>query len=126
MCYFRFYNGSTSSYEELWLGTRDSYCFRPCLSTKVCFTTPIATIIFGDQISGRLIHTFNTDADNLMLGLSIHKKVTTTESYIPHFSFAMFIADLGGSLGLWLGVGVVQLLGSVHHFYVWIKSNKGF
>ena len=72
------------------------------------------------------MYAFNTDTDASTLVLSIHKKVTTTESYIPHFSFAMFVADLGGSLGLWLGVGVVQILGSVHHFCVWLKSNKGF
>ena len=33
-----------------------------------------------------------------------------TESYIPEFSVSAFLAELGGSLGLWLGVGAVQLL----------------
>ena len=45
--------------------------------------------------------------------------VATTESYIPKFSLAIFIADLGGSLGLWLGVGVVQILKSAYELYVW-------
>ena len=37
----------------------------------------------------------------------INQQVEVTESYIPEFSVSTF---LGGSLGLWLGVGVVQLL----------------
>ena len=98
----------------------------PVYQQRFVSQLPLQPYFFGIQISGRLMYTFNTDADNSMLGLSIHKKVITTESYIPNFSFPMFVADLGGSLGLWLGVGVVQILGSVHHFYVWIMSNKGF
>ena len=41
---------------------------------------------------------------------SINQEVDVTESYIPEFSVSVFLAELGGSLGLWLGVGVVQLL----------------
>ena len=59
-----------------------------------------------------------------MLSISISEKVTTTESYIPHFSLAMFIADMGGSLGLWLGLGAVQILGGVYQLCVWVKDNK--
>ena len=40
----------------------------------------------------------------------INQQVEVTESYIPEFSISMFLAGLGGSVGLWLGVGVVQLL----------------
>ena len=40
-----------------------------------------------------------------------NEETTITESYIPEFSLATYFADLGGSLGLWLGVGAVQLLG---------------
>ena len=43
-----------------------------------------------------------------------------TESYIPEFSFSVFIADLGGSLGLWLGVGAVQIISSGVDFANWI------
>ena len=41
---------------------------------------------------------------------SINQEVDVTESHIPEFSVSIFLAELGGSLGLWLGVGVVQLL----------------
>ena len=42
--------------------------------------------------------------------LSINQEVEVTEHYIPEFSVSTFLAGLGGSLGLWLGVGAVQLL----------------
>ncbi len=45
-----------------------------------------------------------------MIYLSLNQKVEVTENYIPEFSVATFFADLGGSLGLWLGVGAVQLV----------------
>ena len=35
--------------------------------------------------------------------------VTTTEYYFPEFSVVDFLANLGGSLGLWLGVGIIQI-----------------
>ena len=56
--------------------------------------------------------------------LYINPKLTVTESYIPEFSLSTFIADLGGSLGLWLGVGAVQIMSSGLAFVNWIKSNK--
>ena len=42
---------------------------------------------------------------------SLKQEVEVTESYIPEFSISTFLAGLGGSLGLWLGVGAVQLIG---------------
>lgn len=48
--------------------------------------------------------------DNPAFSFSINQEVDVTESYIPEFSVSVFLAELGGSLGLWLGVGVVQLL----------------
>ena len=47
-----------------------------------------------------------------------------TESYIPEFSFSTFIADLGGSLGLWLGVGAVQIMSSGVALVNWIQTKK--
>jgi len=44
--------------------------------------------------------------------LYINPEVTVTESYIPEFSLSTFVADLGGSLGLWLGMGAVQIMSS--------------
>ena len=42
---------------------------------------------------------------------NLKQEVEVTESYIPEFSVSTFLAGLGGSLGLWLGVGAVQLIG---------------
>ena len=56
--------------------------------------------------------------------LFINPEVTVTESYIPEFSLSTFIADLGGSLGLWLGVGAVQIMSSGLAFVNWIKLSK--
>ena len=44
------------------------------------------------------------------LKIMIDQQIEVTESYIPEFSVTTFLAELGGSLGLWLGVGTVQLL----------------
>lgn len=49
---------------------------------------------------------------NSMIVLTMNQEVTIYESFIPEFSISTFFADLGGSLGLWLGVGAVQLLSS--------------
>ena len=64
----------------------------------------------------------NFHSNESYLILAIDQNVVTTESYIPSFSMAIFIADLGGSLGLWLGVGVVQILKSASELYVWGMS----
>ena len=61
-----------------------------------------------------------------MIFFTLNQKVEVTESYIPEFSVASFFADLGGSLGLWLGVGAVQLFinvfGIVSHLQYVIKK----
>ena len=62
--------------------------------------------------------------NNSVFALFLNPEVTVTESYIPEFSFSTFIADLGGSLGLWLGVGAVQIMSSGLVFVNWIKSKK--
>ena len=55
-----------------------------------------------------MIDSFKRDVP--AFSISIKQQVEVTESYIPEFSVSAFLAELGGSLGLWLGVGAVQLL----------------
>ena len=50
------------------------------------------------------------ESKSSLITFTLNQKVEITESYIEKFSVASFFADLGGSLGLWLGVGAVQLL----------------
>ena len=61
---------------------------------------------------------------NSKLSFVIDQKVRTIESYNPPFSLPTFIADLGGSLGLWLGVGVVQIFSGVYTILLWAKNKK--
>ena len=75
------------------------------------------------QISVRHMETLNFNSEDVSpIILVIDPNVVITESYIPNFSLATFIADLGGSLGLWLGVGVVQILKSAYELYAWGMS----
>ena len=64
----------------------------------------------------------NSDSEDSYLIFAINQKVSTIESYNPPFSLPTFIADLGGSLGLWLGVGVVQIFGGVYKILLWMRT----
>ena len=51
-----------------------------------------------------------SDDDGLStFDVTLDQVVTITESRYPKMSFAKFFSDLGGSLGLWLGVGIIQI-----------------
>ena len=78
------------------------------------YAVPVCLEIFNilKKISGRFISASKMVSNYTALDISLDRKVTITESFIPEFSLSSFFADLGGSLGLWLGVGVVQLLTS--------------
>ena len=75
------------------------------------------------KISSRLISKRTRISDNI-IKLDLDPDVGTIESYFPEFSISAFFADLGGSLGLWLGLGAVQLLSSVADFLKTMKSRR--
>ena len=56
------------------------------------------------------------------LRISFDKKVHITESLYPPVSFAKLISDLGGSLGFWLGAGLLQICFMAVDFIEYIKS----
>ena len=101
---FRFYNGS--DFARIFDGSVESPCLKPCKFTGAA----------GKFLSKKGDKTYS------QFDLSINQEVTITRSYIPEFSVSTFIADLGGSLGLWLGVGAVQLLSSGLGLLTWIRD----
>ena len=51
------------------------------------------------------------DTSSSAFDLTFEQDVEITEYFYPDFSFPSFLSNLGGTLGLWLGVGVLQLGG---------------
>ena len=54
--------------------------------------------------------------------LTFDQTVTITESFYPSLSFTRLFAELGGSLGLWLGVGIVQILSYLLQFITYLRN----
>ena len=79
---------------NLFDGSQQSNCPKPCLSTKVV----------GSELSEKRSEDWST------LVFSFDPEVVMRLSQYPDFSWTTFFTDLGGSLGLWLGLGVSQLL----------------
>ena len=86
-------NSSTISYEDLWDGTQLSPCPLPCSTTHT--DTRLLAEYPGTKNSSRINLTFSTKVE-----------VTTTD--FLKFYLSTVLSDLGGSMGLWLGLGMVQ------------------
>ena len=85
-------------YEDLEDGTQLSDCPLPCT------TTSVETRLLAETIS-----TDNSSTINLTFSPTI---IVTTKSFLK-FIFAKFLSDLGGCMGLWLGLSIVQLVETV-------------
>ena len=81
--------------KDLFDGTRESLCERPCRSTRV----------IGTELSQVC-----TAKDHSSLHLTLDQSLTLYDSDFPGFGWVSLLTDLGGSLGLWLGLGVAQLV----------------
>ena len=53
---------------------------------------------------------------NSSFEITFDQTVRITESFYPPPSLSTLFADLGGSLGLWLGIGILQLSVNVIDF----------
>ena len=81
--------------KDLFDGTRESHCERPCRSTTV----------IGTELSQ--VRTANNHSS---LHFTLDQTLTLYDSDFPGFGWVSLLTDLGGSLGLWLGLGVAQLV----------------
>ena len=43
------------------------------------------------------------------IGLTFEKSILVTKTFYPSISLTKMFSGLGGALGLWLGVGILQL-----------------
>ena len=57
------------------------------------------------------------------MNFSFKQVVSITEYFFPEFSFSRFLSSMGGAMGLWLGLGVLQLTTTIETIFKWIKSS---
>ena len=82
-------------YEDLFDGTQSSTCPLPC-------TTHL--------IESRLLSKENTGMEYSMISITFSQSTLVTKTNFLRFSFSNLLSSLGGSMGLWLGLGLLQTL----------------
>ena len=82
-----FYFGS------LFVGEQLSPCPLPCTTLHV---------------ESRLLR--EADFNYPIISLAFSKTVVVTNTHFIEFNFLLFLSDIGGSMGLWLGLGLCQAL----------------
>ena len=73
--------------------------------------------ILGAQLS------YQSQENETTFDLTLDQEVTVTESFYPSFSPLTFFTVMGGALGLWLGVGVVQVVSYVVTAVAWLRRS---
>ena len=72
-----------------------------------CTETLVKTVFMNE------FHKTSSKMNVSRVDIAFYNKVDTTIRDFPTFHFSSFLASLGGTLGLWLGLGILQLLDSI-------------
>ena len=91
----KYLNFNAEKYADLMAGDEVSDCPLPCS------TTFVKTKVLEESLNGR-----NNSILKITFSPTIH---VTTTSFIK-FELAKFLSDLGGSLGLWMGISLLQVV----------------
>ena len=86
------------NYYDLFDGAQRSSCLLPCS------THSVDSRQLSEEVTRRNVSVIN---------LSFNQHVMVTTHYAIKFTFARFLSDVGGGLGLWLGLGLAQFLQGV-------------
>ena len=73
------------------------------------------TIIYC-QVHGSLISSSPTYSYYTLFEISVDQRVKITESFYATPSLAEIFSSLGGALGLWLGLGMMQIVEHATNF----------
>ena len=68
------------------------------------------------QVHGSRITSSTVYPDYSLFTISVDQTVTITESFYAPLSLAELFSSLGGALGLWLGLGVIQIVENAINF----------
>ena len=101
-------------YKSAWIGDAISgsiisNCSQPCKSTK------INTVLVDQK---------DVSKNLSKIDIIFSNTVKLSVSDFPQFSFGQFLSSSGGSMGLWLGLGVVQSLKIWVKFKLWMFSGN--
>ena len=75
------------------------------------------------KVSGAMISSKNAGDNRTIIDLTFDQIVIVTESFYPPFSPLQFLTVVGGSLGLWLGVGIMQMVHLGLNWTTWMRSS---
>ena len=83
-------------YYDIMSGDSESDCLEPCTQTK------IATAFLTDKV---IDHHNRSKID-----ITFSKMVSISRTDFPKFNLAAFVSSIGGSMGFWLGLSVIQAM----------------